>query len=107
MARTTARVSLLTFACIIVFATATPGQNRRQSSAPTAPTQPQAPPSTSPRQASDLSKLENDALGWLRGLIRINTTNPPGNELGAAKYIADILQHEGINAQVIETTPGR
>jgi len=107
MARTTARVFLLTFACIIVFATATPGQNRRQSSAPTAPTQPQAPPSTSPRQASDLSKLENDALGWLRGLIRINTTNPPGNELGAAKYIADILQHEGINAQVIETTPGR
>ena len=40
-------------------------------------------------------------------MIRINTTNPPGNELVAAKYIADILQHEGINAQIIETTPGR
>ena len=70
------------------------------------PTQPQAPPTASP-QASDLSKLESDALGWLEGLIRINTTNPPGNELVAAKYVADILQHEGITAQIIETTPGR
>src|ERR1700686_38344 len=66
---------------------------------------PQAP--LAPAQSSELSKLQGDALGWLEGLIRINTTNPPGNELVAAKYIADILQHEGINAQIIETTPGR
>jgi acetylornithine deacetylase/succinyl-diaminopimelate desuccinylase-like protein len=107
MARTTARVFLLTLACIAAFATATSAQNRRQSSSHAAPTQPQAPPTTSPPQSPDLAKLESDALVWLQGLIRINTTNPPGNELVAAKYIADVLQHEGINAQIIETTPGR
>ena len=40
---------------------------------------------------SALSQIEIDALGWLQGLIRIDTTNPPGNELVAAKYIAAIL----------------
>src|SRR5882757_6697185 len=107
MARTTPGVFLLTLACIVAFATESLAQNRRQSSSYAVQTQPQTPPTTSPPQSSELAKLEGDALSWLQGLIRINTTNPPGNELVAAKYVADILQHEGINAQIIETTPGR
>ncbi len=55
----------------------------------------------------DLNKLDEDALGWLQGLIRINTVNPPGNELVAAKYIADILEKEGISSEIDESTPGR
>ena len=55
----------------------------------------------------DFNRLDQDALGWLQGLIRINTVNPPGNELAAAKYIADILQKEGIPSEVDESTPGR
>ncbi len=31
--------------------------------------------------AAGLSQVESDAIGWLQALIRINTTNPPGNEL--------------------------
>lgn len=57
--------------------------------------------------AIDFEKLYIDALGWLQGMIRINTTNPPGNEMVAAKYLADILQKEGIPADVYESTPGR
>ncbi|HEV2306494.1 MAG TPA: M20/M25/M40 family metallo-hydrolase [Candidatus Acidoferrales bacterium] len=57
--------------------------------------------------AVDFTKLDVDALGWLQGLIRINTTNPPGNELAAAKYLAGILQKEGIPAEVDRSTPGR
>jgi acetylornithine deacetylase/succinyl-diaminopimelate desuccinylase-like protein len=106
MARTAARICLLTLAGIVSLSSASSAQTRRQSSAHAVSTQPQKSQPISP-QASDLSKLESDALGWLEGLIRINTTNPPGNELVAAKYIADILQHEGINPQIIETTPGR
>jgi acetylornithine deacetylase/succinyl-diaminopimelate desuccinylase-like protein len=106
MARTAARIALLTLAGIVSLSSASSAQTRRQSPSHAVPTQPQATQTTSP-QSSDLSKLEDDALGWLEGLIRINTTNPPGNELVAAKYIADILQHEGINPQIIETTPGR
>ena len=55
----------------------------------------------------DLGALEVEALGWLQNLIQINTTNPPGNELAAAKYLAGILQKEGITPEVIESAPGR
>ncbi|MFZ0414637.1 MAG: M20/M25/M40 family metallo-hydrolase [Candidatus Acidiferrales bacterium] len=71
----------------------------------------QSPQEQEPPQAQmpgvDFGKLDVDALGWLQGLIRINTTNPPGNELAAAKYLADILQKEGIPADVYQSTPGR
>ena len=39
--------------------------------------------------------------------MRINTTNPPGNEQAAAKYIAGILQKEGIPSELLELAPGR
>jgi len=55
----------------------------------------------------NLLNLESEAIMWLQGLIRINTTNPPGNELAAAKYISDILQKEGINSEIFESAPGR
>jgi len=55
----------------------------------------------------DVAKLSEEATGWLRGLIRINTTNPPGNELAAARYLAEILEREDIRAEVIETAAGR
>src|SRR5271156_6121722 len=67
------------------------------------PTSPQYPSAASP----SLSQIQQDALGWLQGLLRIDTTNPPGNELVAAKYIAAILTKEGIPSEIFETTPGR
>lgn len=55
----------------------------------------------------ELEKLAEEAAGWLAGLVRINTTNPPGNELAAARFLADILEREGIRAEVLESAPGR
>jgi acetylornithine deacetylase/succinyl-diaminopimelate desuccinylase-like protein len=72
-----------------------------QSQAPAAPGQ---PASSSP---ADLSQIESQAVGWLQDLIRINTTNPPGNELAAAKYLAGVLDREGIHSEIYESTPGR
>ncbi len=60
-----------------------------------------------PASPSNLSQIEVEAVGWLQNLIRINTTNPPGNELVAAKYLAGILEQEGIHAETFESTPGR
>lgn len=57
--------------------------------------------------SADLSQVESDAIGWLQALIRINTTNPPGNELVAAKYLAGILDKEGIHSEIFESAPGR
>lgn len=58
-------------------------------------------------QVADTSLIAKEATEWLASLIRINTTNPPGNEAEAAKYIAGILEREGIPGEVLELAPGR
>ncbi len=60
-----------------------------------------------PAAQPDSGKLADEAQVWLADLIRINTTNPPGNELAASKYISAVLQKEGISNEVLEITPGR
>ena len=60
-----------------------------------------------PAPSADISQIETEALGWLQTLMRINTSNPPGNELVAAKYLAGILDKEGIHSETFESTPGR
>lgn len=65
------------------------------------------PASAQTQAAPDLPALSREATEWLAGLIRIDTTNPPGNELAAARYLAGILEREGITAEVIESAPGR
>ena len=57
--------------------------------------------------ALDTSALAREATGWLTELIKINTTNPPGNEEQAAKYLAGILAKEGIKAELLPLVPGR
>ena len=51
--------------------------------------------------------LAHEAQGWLEELVRIDTSNPPGNEEAAAKYIAGILEKEGISSEMLDLTPGR
>jgi len=68
--------------------------------------------STSPAVApqtlsSDIAHISDEAIVWLQDLIRIDTSNPPGNELVAAKYIAGVLQKEGIPSEIFESAPGR
>src|SRR5579862_316829 len=60
-----------------------------------------------PLAKPDLSKLADEAQGWLSDLVRINSVNPPGNETVVAKYISAIFQKEGISNEVIEMAPGR
>ena len=68
------------------------------------PAVPQNPAAAGP---VDFQKLALESTDWLAGLVRINTTNPPGNELAGARYLADILQKDGIASEIIETAPGR
>jgi len=67
--------------------------------------QAQAPAVVAPQ--TDIAKISDEALVWLQDLIRIDTSNPPGNELVAAKYVAGLLQKEGIPSEIFESTPGR
>ncbi|MFO1520191.1 MAG: M20/M25/M40 family metallo-hydrolase [bacterium] len=46
-------------------------------------------------------------LELLQQLIRIDTSNPPGNEIVLAKWIQGYLQRFGIPSEIIESSPGR
>ncbi|HVS33564.1 MAG TPA: M20/M25/M40 family metallo-hydrolase [Thermoanaerobaculia bacterium] len=43
----------------------------------------------------------------LQQYIRFDTTNPPGNELPAAQWLASLLARGGVQAEVIESAPSR
>ena len=47
------------------------------------------------------------AVRFLRDLICFDTTNPPGHELPAAQYVADVLRREGFDPVILESAPGR
>ncbi|MHA1344130.1 MAG: hypothetical protein ACTSQG_09100, partial [Promethearchaeota archaeon] len=49
-----------------------------------------------------------EACNFLSELIKINTTNPPGNETPAAEFCKKILEKEGFkNIELIESESGR
>jgi acetylornithine deacetylase/succinyl-diaminopimelate desuccinylase-like protein len=51
--------------------------------------------------------FERETLANLRELIKLDTTNPPGNERIATDFIAATLGRCGIEATVIESAPAR
>lgn len=57
--------------------------------------------------AAGLDALYQLTLELLQDLVRIDTTNPPGQETLAAQYLARRLEAEGIAASVLEPAPGR
>lgn len=48
-----------------------------------------------------------EALRFLTDLVRIDTSNPPGNEKMAADYLKAVLDKEGIASEIFESAPGR
>ncbi len=52
-------------------------------------------------------KLTQEAVALLQQYVRLNTTNPPGDELAAAKMFRQKFLAEGIPATVWEPAPGR
>ncbi len=51
--------------------------------------------------------IRDETTRYLQDLIRIDTTNPPGNETRAAEYLAAVFKREGIEPIVLESAPGR
>lgn len=59
-------------------------------------------------QPIELSEKERQELiDLLCGLIQQESENPPGNEEGAARFIADFLIKEGLDVELREVLPGR
>jgi acetylornithine deacetylase/succinyl-diaminopimelate desuccinylase-like protein len=55
----------------------------------------------------DWDAITREATVLLSKYIQINTTNPPGNEIAAAKFLKEKFLAEGIPAAVFESQPGR
>lgn len=53
------------------------------------------------------AQLGDDAVHHLAQLIRIDTTNPPGNETPAAEYLADLFVKAGLAPTLIGAEPTR
>lgn len=55
----------------------------------------------------DWKAMHDEMLKFTQDLVRIDTSNPPGNETKAAQYIKSVLDREGIPSQIYESAPGR
>jgi acetylornithine deacetylase/succinyl-diaminopimelate desuccinylase-like protein len=51
--------------------------------------------------------VTDELVQHLCALLRLDTTNPPGNEMLAAEYLAGVLRAEGFDPLVFESAPGR
>ncbi|HEV8578477.1 MAG TPA: M20/M25/M40 family metallo-hydrolase [Thermoanaerobaculia bacterium] len=49
----------------------------------------------------------SEAAGWLQQYLRLDTSNPPGNEGRSAAFLAGILRQQGIPARILATPDGR
>src|SRR5579864_4276853 len=57
--------------------------------------------------ADHLQQYSDLAVTWMQEYLRIDTTNPPGNEMRAVEFYKKILDQEGIENRAFEYTPGR
>jgi len=55
-----------------------------------------------PKQARITPQIE-----LLQQYVRIDTSNPPGKELAGARFLARLLEANGVKAEIIESAPGR
>jgi acetylornithine deacetylase/succinyl-diaminopimelate desuccinylase-like protein len=69
--------------------------------APAASQQDRQPPS--PSRSVDWTALREESARLLSEYVKVNTTDPPGNELAGARWLKQVLDREGIEAQILDT----
>jgi acetylornithine deacetylase/succinyl-diaminopimelate desuccinylase-like protein len=55
----------------------------------------------------DWAMIGDEAVDLLRRYLTIDTTNPPGNEIAGARFLAGVLQGDGVASEIVESAPGR
>lgn len=55
----------------------------------------------------DWDAVGDESIQYLVDLVRIDTSNPPGNETQAVNYVKELLAKEGIPAEVYALDPSR
>jgi acetylornithine deacetylase/succinyl-diaminopimelate desuccinylase-like protein len=64
-------------------------------------------PVASPAPPPDFKAALDETVQILSGFIKIDTSNPPGNETKGAQYLKTFLDREAIRSEIIEMEPGR
>ena len=59
------------------------------------------------QQSADDAAMGDAAVRHLQALLRIDTTNPPGNETPAAEYLAELLREHGLEPFLDGPVPER
>ena len=62
-----------------------------------------AAPVQAQTRALSWDSVSRETTTILADYLRINTTNPPGNEILGARFLKAILEREGIEAQILDT----
>ena len=53
------------------------------------------------------SEIVLEAAHYLQDLVRIDTSNPPGNERPGAEYLAEVLDRNGVQSELVGPLPHR
>ena len=58
-------------------------------------------------EADEWNALEREVVDLFTALLRVDTTNPPGNETACALVLKDYLAGNGIESTLVGETPQR
>ena len=56
---------------------------------------------------ADWPRIEEETMRHFQALVRIDTSDPPGNEAPAVEYLKTVLEREGIQTKVLSLDPKR
>ena len=59
------------------------------------------------QKAIEWPRYQDMAVDLMQQYLRVNTSNPPGNEIEAAKFFKKIFDEHGIENEIFEYKPGR
>src|ERR1700733_13969248 len=62
---------------------------------------------TAAAQTPDWAKVDEEAMRHFQALVRIDTTDPPGNETKVVDYVRKVLEGEGFQVTVAAKDPAR
>src|SRR5579875_2735344 len=55
----------------------------------------------------DWQAVDEEVILHLRNMLRLDTRNPPGNEILAVTYLRDVLEREGFECVIVGPSPER
>jgi acetylornithine deacetylase/succinyl-diaminopimelate desuccinylase-like protein len=58
-------------------------------------------------QQPDWAKIEEETMRHFQAILRLDTSNPPGNETLVVDYLKSVLEREGIETKVFANDPKR